>query len=240
MRMRLCWLNTVPGLMSLVLLAASLGWAQEEAQEKLKTWLAAVKASMAQSQQSLRQYTWVENTEISLKGEVKSQKQNDCRYGPDGTVQKTPTTAPTEQKKKRGLRGKIVENKKEELGEYMERAASLVKRYVPPDPSRMQAVMRAGKGTVQVAPEGKVVLIFSDYDKPGDEFTLRFDGPGKRIDGVNVRSYLGEPEDAVGLTLSFSSLPDGTNYLSQSLLDAPAKKVQVKTTNFGHQKLGSY
>jgi hypothetical protein len=164
--------------MSLVLLAASLGWAQEEAQEKLKTWLAAVKASMAQTQQSLRQYTWVETTEISLKGEVKSQKQNDCRYGPDGAVQKTPTTAPAEQKKKRGLRGKIVENKKEELGEYMECAASLVKRYVPPDPSRMQAVTRAGKGTVQVAPEGKVVLIFSDYDKPGDEFTLRFDGPG--------------------------------------------------------------
>ena len=83
---------------------------------------------------------------------------------------------------------------------------------------------------------GKVVLDFRDYDKPGDEFTLTFDGPGRRIDGVKVRSYLDEPEDAVGLTLTFSSLPDGTNYLSESLLDAPAKKVQIKTTNFGHQK----
>jgi hypothetical protein len=239
MRFRSCRLNTVPGLMIIVLLVASLVWAQEDSQEKLKTWVAAVKASMARSQEALRQYTWVESTEISLKGEVKSLKQNDCRYGPDGTVQKTPTTAPPEQKKKRGLRGKIAENKKEELGDYMERAASLAKRYVPPDPSQMQSAMRAGKGTLQLAPEGKVVLTFRDYDRPGDEFTLRFDGPGERIDGVTVRSYLGEPEDAVGLTLTFSNLPDGTNYLSQSLLDAPAKKVQVKTTNFGHQKLGS-
>jgi hypothetical protein len=229
----------VPGLLSIVLLAVSLGWAQEFSQEKLESWLAAVKASMAQSQEALRQYTWVESTETSLKGDVKSLKQNECHYGSDGTVQKTPTTAPAEQKKKRGLRGKIAEGKKEELGDYMERAASLVKRYVPPDPSRMQSAMRAGKGTLQLAPEGKVVLTFRDYDRPGDEFTLTFDGPGQRIDGANVRSYLGEPEDAVGLTLTFSNLPDGTNYLSQSLLDAPAKKVQVKTTNFGHQKLGS-
>jgi hypothetical protein len=224
--------------MSIVLFAASLFWAQEDPQEKLKTWVAAVNASMARSQEAMRQYTWVEGTEISLKGDVKSLKQNDCRYGPDGTVQKTPTTAPPEQKKKRGLRGKIAKNKKEELGDYMERAARLVNRYVPPD-SRMQSAVRAGKGTLQSTPEGKVLLTFRDYDRPGDEFTLRFDGPGERIDGVNVRSYLVEPEDAVGLTLTFSNLPDGTNYLSQSLLDAPAKKVQIKTTNFGRQKLGS-
>ena len=42
----------------------------------------------------------------------------------------------------------------------------------------------------------------------------------------------------IGLTLSFSKLHDVTNYLSDSLLDAPAKKVQIKKTNFAHQKSG--
>jgi hypothetical protein len=37
MRLRSNRLNTVPGLISL-LLAANLGWAQEDSQEKLKTW----------------------------------------------------------------------------------------------------------------------------------------------------------------------------------------------------------
>ena len=113
MRINSYRLNTVPGLMTLVLLAASLGWAQEISSEKLNAWVAEVKESIAQSKESLRQYTWVETTEISLKGDVKSRKQNDCRYGPDGTVQKTPTTASEEQKKKRGLKGKIVAKKKE-------------------------------------------------------------------------------------------------------------------------------
>src|SRR5262245_59985530 len=126
MRIRFCRLKTVPGLITLVLLGTSLGWAQLESQEKLKTWLAEVKESIAQSQKSLRQYSWVETSEISLKGEIKSRTQNDCHYGPNGTVQKTPTSAPQEQKKQRGLKGKIVEKKKEELADYMERAASLV------------------------------------------------------------------------------------------------------------------
>jgi hypothetical protein len=230
MRIRSCRVLMGPGLMGIVLLGVSLGWAQQESQERLKTWLGEVKASMAQSQKSLRQYIWVENTEISLKGEVKSQKQNECRYGPDGKVEKTPTSAPPEQKKQRGLRGKTVEKKKEEeLGDYIEHAASLVKCYVPPDAARVQAAMGAGKGTLQLAAGGKVALIFHEYDRPGDEFSLMFDGPGKRVDGVNVRSYLDGREDAVGLTLSSSNLPDGTTYLSQSLLDAPAKKGQVKT-----------
>ena len=100
--------------------------------------------------------------------------------------------------------------KKEELSDYMERAGNLVKRYVPPDASRMQAALQAGKGNLQLGPENKVVLTFRDYAKPGDEFALTFDGPGKRIDGVKVRSHLDEAEDAVGLTLSFSNLHDGT------------------------------
>lgn len=232
-------------LMVVTLLATSLlgrGWAQQPdpaARGQLQAKLAEVKASLAANQQALRQYTWLETTEISLKGEVKSRKQNECRYGPDGQVQKKLATAPPEKKKKRGLRGKIVAKKVGELTDYMERAGSLVHRYVPPDPSRMQAAMKAGKGALQLAPGGKATLAFRDYAKTGDEFTLTFDTAAKKIVSVNVRSYLDGPEDAVTLSLGFTSLPDGTNYLSESILNAQGKQVQVKTTNFGHRKASS-
>src|SRR5882672_2655756 len=42
---------------------------------------AAIKQSLAQNQAALRQYTWIETTEISLKGEVKKQEQKQCSYG---------------------------------------------------------------------------------------------------------------------------------------------------------------
>jgi len=40
------------------------------------------------------------------------------------------------------------------------------------------------------------------------------------------------------LAVTFASLPDGTNYVQQSVLDATAKKIQVNTTNSDYKKLG--
>ncbi len=51
--------------------------------------VAALKESLAKNQAALRQYSWVETTEISLKGEVKKRQQKQCRYGADGKVEKT-------------------------------------------------------------------------------------------------------------------------------------------------------
>ena len=36
------------------------------------------------------------------------------------------------------LKEKIVENKKDEMAEYMEKAAALIHQYVPPDPEQIQ------------------------------------------------------------------------------------------------------
>ena len=46
--------------------------------------VAAIKESIAQNQASVRQYTWTAHTEISVKGEVKNEKDELCKYGPDG------------------------------------------------------------------------------------------------------------------------------------------------------------
>ena len=52
---------------------------------------------------------------------------------------------------RRGGRGggaakkKIVENKVDDLKEYMDNVAALVKQYVPPDPAKIQASAQAGK-----------------------------------------------------------------------------------------------
>src|SRR5262245_19784604 len=60
-------------------------------QQMIQEKVAALKQSLAQNQTALKQYTWTETTEISMKGEVKKREQKECHYGPDGKVQKTPT-----------------------------------------------------------------------------------------------------------------------------------------------------
>ena len=56
---------------------------------KILERLAAAKEAAVRNQQALRSYSWVEKTELSLKGEVKNTKVDMCKYGPDGKVQKT-------------------------------------------------------------------------------------------------------------------------------------------------------
>ena len=59
-------------------------------QQMIQEKVAALKQSLAQNQAALKQYSWTESTEISLKGEVKKREQKECHYGPDGKVVKTP------------------------------------------------------------------------------------------------------------------------------------------------------
>ena len=212
--------------------------------------IAALKQSIAENQAALKTYKWTEATEISLKGEVKKREQKECRYGPDGKVQKTPIGGgdAAEKKEEKGGRDRrgaggaakkvIVKNKVEDLKEYMEKAAALVHEYVPPDPEKIQAAAAAGNITTTPGAQGGVAAItIKDYVKKGDSLALGFDPAAKKLRSYKVQSYVEDPkDDAVSLAVTFASLPDGTNYPQQTVLDVTAKKVLVKITNSGYAK----
>jgi hypothetical protein len=212
-------------------------WSQDPKQA-LQQRLAEMKQSIAQNQARLKAYQWVETTEVSLKGDVKKREQKQCRYSADGTVQKTPIGAPPEPKKEpRGLKGRIVEKKVDELKDYMDRFGSLIHRYVPPNPSSLQAAQQAGKASLDR--DGALAsLIFSDYAKPGDKVTFTFDTAAKKLRSFDVATYLDGPEDVVSLNANLSSLPDGINFVEQVDLKSTKKQLEIKTTNFDYKKIG--
>jgi hypothetical protein len=223
--------------------AAVLAWVspafsqQGGANPELQQKVSALKQSLAQNQQALRQYTWTETMETIFKGETKSTKVSQCQYGPDGKVQKTVISSPPPPEKKRGVKGRVIEKKTDEMKDYMGRVASLIKRYVPPEASQMEASYQAGKAAIQPSPGGIVALVFRDYAKPGDSVTLTFDMASKKIQGYDVKSYLDAPADVVTLKVVLDNLPDGTNHVAQSVLDATAKQIQIRTTSSGYNKL---
>jgi hypothetical protein len=204
--------------------------------------VAALKQSLQESQARLRKYEWIETTVISLKGEEKNRKQQRCYYGADGKLQKVPVgvAQAAESGGRRGgrLKQRIVENKKEDLQEYMERAASLVHHYVPPNPDDIDNAKKGGKFAVRPGQSGRARLEFTDYIKPGDLLTIDVDAAANRLVGLNVASYLDTPEDAVTLSVEFGSLVDGTSYTTQTTLDAKAKQVAVVIQNSGHRPVG--
>jgi hypothetical protein len=199
---------------------------------------AMLKATMAASQAVLRQYEWIETTAVSLKGEEKSRKQERCYYGADGGVQKVEISETPPPEKKRGLRGKIAEKKKEEMTDYMKSAVALVKTYVPPSPPKIQAAKDAGKVTIEVlAPGKRARLNFRDYEKPGDNLGVEVDLVSNRPLGVKVSTYLEDAQDAVTLDVRMGQLNDGTSYPADVTLDAKAKKLSVTVKNSGYRKV---
>jgi hypothetical protein len=208
------------------------GQAGGELQQKL----AAVKQSAAENQQKLHQYQWMETSQLTLKGDAKPPTQSMCKYGPDGKVQKTPMGPPPQAPSGGRVKQRVIAKKKEEMKDYMGQVKTLLALYVPPDSQRMQQAFQAGKVSLNPnAGAGIAEVVFKDYALPGDQMTLSFNSEAKKISSVNVKSYLDDPKDVVTLAVQFASLPDGTNYVQQSVLDATAKQLQVTTTSSNYQ-----
>ena len=205
--------------------------------EVIQSKLAAVKQSQATNQAALRQYTWTENVQFALKGEVKGTKQFSCRYGPDGKVAKTPMGPPPEQQNMGPLKRRIVEQKKEEITDTMEGVKAVIGLYVPPDGQKMEQAFQAGNASLDRPGAGEAGLVFRNYAKPGDSMTLDFAMATKKLAGLKVNSYTTDPSQPVSLVVQFATLPDGTNYPASEIIDAPAQAIQVTVTNANYQKL---
>jgi hypothetical protein len=145
-----------------------------------------------------------------------------------------------QQQQQSGRRGRlkehVIEKKTEEMQDYMQQVKSIISLYVPPDPQRMQKAYQAHN--ISIVPGGGATqLVFKNYAQPGDQMTIAFDMATKKIQTLNVNTYMGEAKDAITLAVQFASLPDGTNYASQTVLHATAKQIQVTTNNSNYSKL---
>ncbi|MBB5317163.1 hypothetical protein [Tunturibacter empetritectus] len=201
--------------------------------------IAALKQSAAENQQKLHKYQWIETTQLTLNDNDRPGTQSACQYGPDGKVQKTPINpAPPQASSGGRFKQRIIAKKKEEIKDYMGQVKALLAMYVPPNPERMQQAFQEHK--VSLIPgdaSGLAQIVFKDYAQPGDQMTISFNSAEKKISALNVNTYMDEPKDVVTLAVRFASLPDSTNYVQQSVLNATAKKLQVTTTNSNYQPL---
>jgi hypothetical protein len=200
--------------------------------------VAALKQSLAANAKLQKQYTWVETTVISLKGEEKSRIQKQCFYGADGKIQKQQLTAPPpEEPAPGGLKGKIAAKKKVEITTAMKQAVALVQSYVPPDPQRIQATKAAGNLAITPSGADMVRLDLRNYVKGGDSLSIGVDTARNALQTVNVKSYLESKDDQVTLDVTFARLSGGLSYPGNVVLKVPGQEIQVVVQNSGYQKL---
>lgn len=208
----------------------------------METRVAALKQSLQENHAQLRKYEWVETTIVSPKGEEKDRKQQRCYYGVDGKMEKIlldeQKAAPPQGGR---LKQRIVAKKTGEMKDYMESAATLIQRYVPPTPADIDNARKREKVALRPGQGGVVRLEFTDYIKPGDLLAVDVDGAANKLVDISVNTYLDTPDDAVTLNVGFAVLPDGTNYTAQTTLDPKAKHISVvmQKSGYRHRSGGS-
>jgi hypothetical protein len=100
-----------------------------------------------------------------------------------------------------------------------------------------QAIQKKNASLDKSVGTSGVQLVFHDYAKQGDQMTITFDTATRKVSNINVNTYMDEPKDAVTLAVQMASLPDGTNYAQQTVLNATAKQIQVTTNSSNYSKM---
>ncbi|TPG34808.1 hypothetical protein [Flavobacterium pectinovorum] len=221
-------------LSSLLILLFIGGITRVSAQADVKANVAIIKKNLADSKASLKKYEWIETTTVFLKGEQKSVKQKQCYYAVDGKLTKVETGGSTQTKQKGGIRGKVIENKKEEMSDYIKKAIAKIQTYLPPVSEKIQKVYEAGQTTVQILePNTEFKLSFPNYNEPGDLLSVSVNKPKQKIIKADVSTSVDDPKAKVLFDVTYTDLPDGTQYASKTVLDAPEKKIKIVIENSG-------
>jgi hypothetical protein len=211
---------------------------------ELQQRVAEIEQTTAKNKQALAQYTWVEQVTISLKGEQKKQEQFQVRLGPDGNPQKTSLDSPANTSSSDGgrprrLKEHVIAKKTEEYTEYADKMKALAQQYLPPSKERLQQAYEQGNVTLGPAAgaPNEIQLIIRNYLKPQDSLTLVFDRAQKGLVRIQIASYMDGPKDKMNLTVQYNRLPDGSNQISNLVIDGVSKQMNVATQNSDYQHL---
>ncbi len=202
--------------------------------------------ALAANAERLRQYQWTETTTVSINGEARSPKRSTCKYGPDGTVQKTPLgqqeAAPEQQAPMLPLRGGlirrlVVKKKKDEYEKDATQIRALAKLYIPFSRDKLREALMAGRGSFEQEGGNDETVVIKDYAKPGDQVRITLSRTTQQIVQVSIQSYFEKPSQALTANVQFSRLSDGTNYPSYTTINAPSKNMSISIVNSDYTKV---
>jgi len=147
----------------------------------------AVRTALASAKAALGGYTWTEYTEVLVDGKVHSTTQFNCRYNAKGEIVRTlkEETAPE------GKPGSATSNKprsrsKAAKQDYIARAISLIRNYVPPNPDRITAMLQNGTASLGPSEGGKSEIRFQRYFMAGDPMVFKYDSVSKALVHVTI------------------------------------------------------
>lgn len=197
----------------------------------------AVQQAMARSNRGLGGYTWTETTEVLVDGSVKTTTTFSCRAYGTGDITRTPVEAPPQENTPNPVSRRPLKRMKADMQDYIDRAISRIRTYVPPKPEQIQYLLQNGLASRGQPAGSNSEIRFTHYFEEGDSLVFTYDPVSKALLRANIASTLGNPKDPVTLEVVYETLPDGVNHVASATLNAKRKDVQVKLRNAQYQRV---
>ena len=191
----------------------------------------------------MQHFTWKSRTELKVKGESKKVKVEQVRYGSDGQLQKVTleesSPPPSDQKSgRRGgrIKGKVIENKKEEFAELMQKLVVVAQSYGHIPPEQMQAFLKNAKFSMGSGPqEGTVQISGKGALNPDDSMNIWIDKQTLMMRRIEITTVL--DKKPVLMTSEYIQMTNGPCFQSKATLQYPDKQIEVTVENFEQQQL---
>ena len=194
---------------------------------------AAVGQKMSQNLQALQSYSWKMRTELKMGGESKVASIHQIRFDLSGQPQKTQISAPPEKKKARGIKGKKIKQKQEEMKQLVEALSKTAMAYILPEPDQLQHFLQtANAWEGQGATGGSIRFEGKGFATPQDHVNLYVNKTTKNFQRLSATTDLeGNP---VQIQADYRDMQNGPTYLAKMTLDYPEAEVQLIVENFDY------
>lgn len=189
---------------------------------------------LKQNAVALRQYSYKRRTQITIDGRPRATRVDLVRYinGQEETVPLESPERPSGQGRG-GLRGRMIQKKKEEMKEDVQRLTGLLHRYMSSGSDSMRAALeKAAISRTGPEPDADIQLTAKGIVDPSDSMTLTWSVANKRPEKIAIHARLdGKPVD---LTVDFAALPGGPFYPAHTVVSAPKHSLLVNIDTFDY------
>ena len=130
----------------------------------------------------------------------------------------------------------MVERKMEEVQASLSQIRGLMARYLPLGPGALQHAFQTGSVALEHNGALGNSVVLHDYAKQGDSLSMDLSMPAMGLRGIRVRSYFESPSDILTADVHFATLPDGTQYPSITMINAPGRGISITTVQSDFSK----
>jgi hypothetical protein len=179
----------------------------------------------------LQQFMWRRETVVTVDGKVKVNALSEMSFDTNGKLEVRNLESKSTDKDKRGLRGKMQDNAREENMEYVEKALQLTLAYTYMSKGGLIDFFSKAQITES---NGIIQAVAKDVQVKGDLVTFNIDSKTMMFVKKSFSSLLGK--DPISGEIEYGTFSTGESHATKSVMNLTGKKAVISSVNKDYTK----